>query len=112
MPHASKLKSLLDAAADRAPVGLAVLDMDLRYVHVNAVLAAINGLSPDEHVGRRFDEVVPADIAERVGPIMQEVLETGRASERVEFPRGDAREPRRLEASYFPICDEDAVVAI
>ena len=109
---ASKPQTLLDAAADRAPVGMAVIDTELHYVHVNATLAAINGLAAEEHIGRRVDEVVPAEVAERVGPVLREVLRTGRPSPSVEFPRGDPGDPRRLEASYYPIYDEGAVVAI
>jgi len=108
---ASKPQTLLDAAADRAPVGMAVIDTELHYVHVNATLAAINGLAAEEHIGRRVDEVVPAEVAERVGPVLREVLRTGRPSPSVEFPRGDPGDPRRLEASYYPIYDEGAVVA-
>src|SRR3989442_12679608 len=113
MPHASKPQTLLDAAADRAPVGIAVVDTDLRYVQVNAALAAINGLAPEEHVGRRVDDVLPAEVAERTGPVLREVLRSGRPSPSVEFPRGDPRGRRRLEASYYPIYDDDgAIVAI
>src|SRR3954452_16120925 len=95
--------SLLDAAVDRSPVGMAVLDAELRYVHVNAALAAINGLSVEEHIGRSIDEILPADIAERVGRVMREVLATGESRQGVELFRGEPVDGRRLEASYFPV---------
>jgi PAS domain-containing protein len=34
-----------------APVGLAILDADLRYVYCNDLLAEINGRTAGEHVG-------------------------------------------------------------
>jgi|tagenome__1003787_1003787.scaffolds.fasta_scaffold20952552_2 PAS domain S-box-containing protein len=103
--------SLLDAAVDRSPVAMAVLDRDLRYVHVNAALAAINGLSVDEHIGRSIDDVLPPDVADRVGDAMRDVLATGQARHGVELFRDEAVEGRRLEASYFPI-DSGDVTAI
>ena len=106
--------SLLDAAVERSPVGMAVLDRELRYVHVNAALAEINGLSVSDHIGRSIDEVLPRDVAARVGAVMRHVLATGEPRDGVELFRGDPADTRRLEASYFPIGDgePEAVGAI
>src|SRR5436190_7456238 len=95
--------SLLDAAVDRSPVGMAVLDRELRYVHINASLAAINGLSVEEHIGRSIDEVLPVDVADSVGGVMRDVLATGRPRSGIQLFRGEPVDGRRLEASYFPI---------
>jgi PAS domain S-box-containing protein len=43
-----------------APVGLAVLDRDLRYLYVNPALAAMGGISALESLGQRIDRVMPA----------------------------------------------------
>ena len=43
----------------QSPIGLAVLDTDLRYVSVNPALERINGLSAEDHVGRSLREVLP-----------------------------------------------------
>ncbi len=45
---------------ETAPVGLAVLDADLRYLYVNPALAAIGGLSAVESLGLPIDRVMPA----------------------------------------------------
>jgi PAS domain S-box-containing protein len=45
---------------ETAPIGLAVLDRDLRYLYVNPALAWIGGLSAVESLGQRIDRVVPA----------------------------------------------------
>ena len=42
-----------------APIGLCYFDTDLRYVHINDWLAAINGLTVEEHLGRTVGEVLP-----------------------------------------------------
>ena len=49
-----------------APIGLNVLDRDLRFVRINERLAEINGLSVEEHLGRTVRELLPelADTAE------------------------------------------------
>jgi len=58
-----------------APVGLAILDADLRYVYCNDLLAKINGLTAQEHLGRTVAEVVPC-IATEVERPFREVFDT------------------------------------
>jgi len=45
---------------ETAPVGLAVLDRDLRYLYVNPALAAFGGVSPLASLGQRIDRIVTA----------------------------------------------------
>jgi len=45
---------------ETAPVGLAVLDRDLRYLYVNPALAAIGGVSPMASLGQSIDRIVAA----------------------------------------------------
>jgi len=45
---------------ETAPVGLAVLDRDLRYLYVNPALAAIGGLTPVASLGLPIDRALPA----------------------------------------------------
>src|SRR5258705_11823120 len=114
MSHSAR-QLLLDAAVDRAPVGMAVLDAELRYLHVNAALAAINGVSVEDHIGHSVDEVLPAEVAARVATVVREVIATGEPRNGVELRRGEPVEGQRLEASYFPIRgngDVDAVGAV
>jgi PAS domain-containing protein len=73
---ASEASALFDVVGEGAPVGLAFLDTDLRFVRINAALAEINGRPAEEHLGRRIDEVVP-EIADELIPIYRHVLETG-----------------------------------
>ncbi|MBN8232128.1 PAS domain-containing protein [Corallococcus macrosporus] len=53
-------RALRDAVMDITPVGFAFYDRDLKYVHVNAALAAMNGLPAQAHLGRHVSEVLPA----------------------------------------------------
>jgi PAS domain S-box-containing protein len=57
-------------------VGIALLDLEFRYIRVNEGIAAITGLSVEEHVGRDVREVLP-QVAEIIVPPMKRVIETG-----------------------------------
>ncbi|NPC74423.1 PAS domain-containing protein [Corallococcus exiguus] len=57
--NADDARALRDAVMDITPVGFAFYDRDLRYVHVNAALAAMNGLPVEAHLGRHVSEVLP-----------------------------------------------------
>jgi PAS domain S-box-containing protein len=67
----------ISAIYDSAPVGLCVLDRDLRYVRLNERLAEFNGSTVAEHLGRTVWEVVP-EVAAQVEPTIRRVLETGK----------------------------------
>ncbi|WP_438364023.1 PAS domain-containing protein, partial [Streptomyces viridosporus] len=61
---------------DQSPIGLAVLDTDLRFVTVNPALERINGLPAADHIGRRPGEVLP-HLDTDVEATIRQVLETG-----------------------------------
>ena len=42
-----------------APIGLGFLDTELRFVRVNELLARMNGLSAEGHLGKRLAGIVP-----------------------------------------------------
>ncbi len=66
----------LEAVYAQSPVGMVQLDRELRYVRINEMLAAINGLPPSAHIGRTLREVVPS-LAPVLEPTLLHVLETG-----------------------------------
>ncbi|HYD54500.1 MAG TPA: PAS domain-containing protein [Gemmatimonadaceae bacterium] len=66
----------LESIYGTAPVGLCVLDRDLRFVRINERLAEINGLPVAAHLGRRVRDILPG-IAEPAERLMQRVLATG-----------------------------------
>jgi PAS domain S-box-containing protein len=73
MPDAMPLEQI-EAIYRSAPIGLCVLDRELRYVRVNDLLARINGLPPAAHLGRRVGELLP-EIADVLEPILRRVLD-------------------------------------
>lgn len=66
-----------DGLFSRSPVGIAVLDTQLRFLQVNAALEAMNGLPESAHVGRRLAEILPEVNAREMEEAMLEVLATG-----------------------------------
>lgn len=60
----------------QSPIGLGVLDTDLRYVSVNPAEERMNGVPAAEHVGRHVHEVLPF-LDESFEATMHEVLATG-----------------------------------
>ncbi|MGW0951520.1 SpoIIE family protein phosphatase [Streptomyces sp. NPDC002545] len=71
------LNELSGTLVSQSPVGLAVMDTDLRYVAVNPALERINGLSTEEHVGRHVSEILPRVDTAAIESAQWRVLETG-----------------------------------
>ncbi|MFB8754056.1 SpoIIE family protein phosphatase [Streptomyces nigra] len=62
----------------QAPVGLAVLDTELRYVSVNPALAELNGLPAEAHLGHMPHELMlDTEAARTVEATLRAVLRTG-----------------------------------
>jgi PAS domain S-box-containing protein len=102
----------IKALYQNAPVGLALLDRDLKFVRINEALARLNGLSVDEHIGRFAFDIVPAlrDIAE---PLFRKVLETGRPVTDVEIEAETPHAPgvqRSWVEQFYPIKDDAGAV--
>jgi len=78
--HESEIKSQkrlaeIEAIYNSAPIGLCVLDRNLRFVRINDRMAKINGFPPEEHIGKTIQEMVP-DLAEQGEAVAKEVFET------------------------------------
>jgi PAS domain S-box-containing protein len=98
----------LQALYAALPVGVAFLSRELRYQRVNETLAALNGRSVDEHIGASLDEILGEPAAD-LRPALQQVLSTRRPLDiEVSMPLPhDPGDVRALEATYFPVIDED-----
>ena len=74
--EAEETSALLEAVLAAAPIGIAVFDLDLRYVRVNEALAAITGIEVDDHLGRPVDELLL--LPPEVTADLRRVITTGR----------------------------------
>lgn len=71
-PHQPALQLIYDTA----PIGLACLSRDCRYLRINHRLTEICGISVEDHLGRSVRDCVPA-LADAVEQIVQSIVETG-----------------------------------
>jgi PAS domain S-box-containing protein len=97
--------TLLDALFSQAPVGLAYLDRERRYVRINETLAASNGVPVEQHLGRPAAEIIPA-LWPRIAPAVDRVLDHGEpvlGREITGVTSATFGEPRHWRASYYPV---------
>jgi PAS domain S-box-containing protein len=95
-----------------APVGLCLLDRDLRFVRINDRLAEINGLPAAAHIGRTVREILPS-LADEVEPLMRRVLRTGEPLHDLELVGETAAQPgvkRIWLESWAPLVGRDGQV--
>ncbi|WKE67940.1 SpoIIE family protein phosphatase [Streptomyces sp. WP-1] len=109
-------QSVLDGFLTRSPVGMAVLDRDLRYVWLNGTLEQLGGVPQEERLGRRLSEVLPGLQGEALEKLMRKVLATGVPVTDYEYDGWSWADPHlrhAYSASFFPLVDaDDAVTGI
>ncbi|GGW99952.1 SpoIIE family protein phosphatase [Streptomyces lomondensis] len=72
-------RTVLERMVSDAPVGIAIVDTDLRFVWSNAALEQFGGGPAPRRLGLRFADVQPGMDAQAVEAQMRHVLETGEA---------------------------------
>ncbi|OWY66439.1 hypothetical protein B7486_36570 [cyanobacterium TDX16] len=97
--------ALIDTWLASSPVGLAFLDTNLRYIHVNQALANINGIPLKDHFNRSVREVLPkwGDMLE---PVLLQVLQTRQPLLNQELS-GETNPPgvyRHSLVNFYPVC--------
>ncbi|MFZ0611389.1 MAG: PAS domain S-box protein [Desulfobacterales bacterium] len=102
----------IESIYTNAPVGLCVLDTELRYVRINARLAEINGVPAAAHIGRTVREIVPG-LADDIEPQMRRILATGEPVLGIEISGETAAQPgvrRTWIESWLPLKDADGTI--
>ena len=89
-----------------APVGLAFVDENLRYLRVNDALAALNGAPARDHFGKSLSDILPATAVELLTPLVRKVLTTHTPlvdyEIQAEAPPGSG-ELRYMKLSFYPV---------
>ena len=87
---------------ETAPIGLAFLSTDCRYVMINQHLTEICGISIAGHIGRSVRETVP-QVAEQVEQIVQTILSSGEPITGIEVngQRPDGSNMERVWITYW-----------
>ncbi|WP_415937185.1 SpoIIE family protein phosphatase [Streptomyces sp. 039-1] len=102
--------AFLDRFVTRAPVGMAVLDLDLRYAWMNDTLEHLGGVPRDQRLGRRLTELLPGLLSETIEGLMHKVLATGDPVIDYEYLGWSWADPYRQHAystSFFPLLGAD-----
>jgi PAS domain S-box-containing protein len=97
---------------DTAPIGLAFLSPDCRYLQINQRLTDICGISVEDHLGQTVREMVP-NIAPQVEKLVQSIVENGEPVTGIEVTgqRADGiGADRSWVTSWYPLKSPDGRV--
>ncbi len=92
-----------------APLGITLLDSEMRYQLVNGPLAEMNGIPTEDHIGKSVVEIVP-DLYPQVEPIFRKVMEGGQgiSDQIVEGETAKAPGIKRVWwEGWFPVTNPD-----
>ena len=102
----------LNAFFSNAPVGLAIIDKDLRFQRINGPFSKLNGLSPEENHGLHVREVT-SELGQELESLIRQVASTGVPILNHEIKGHAPANPGMMGwwlKSFFPITMEDGVV--
>lgn len=89
---------------DTAPIGLAFLSPDCRYLQINQRLTEICGISVEDHLGRSVRDCVPG-LADAVEDIVRSIMNTGDPVTGIEVAgqRADQTDERSWVTYWHPL---------
>ncbi len=111
---ANETLSMLETLHGSAPVGLGFIDREGRAVHLNEMLASVNGSTVDEQIGQYIADIVP-EIWAQIEPLFTAVLERDEAIHNVEVSGFVATDPGRIRhwlASYYPVHLDEEIIGV
>jgi PAS domain S-box-containing protein len=104
--------SLLETLQSSAPIGLGFVDREFRILHINQMLAAVNGSEVQDQVGKTLAEVIP-EIWPQIEGVYRRVIDNDEAVLNIEVSGEIASEPGRRHywlASYYPVHLDDEII--
>jgi PAS domain S-box-containing protein len=112
---AERASAELTALLGAAPIGIGLVDADLRYRRLNHALAELNGVAAEEHIGRRVRDLIPGPVGTNVEALLRRVIATGEPIRGVEVAHvapDASREVRVVLGSAYPVTVEGRVQGI
>jgi PAS domain S-box-containing protein len=109
--EAAQTSAHLDSLIRNTPIGIDLVDRDLRFVRVNDAAAEINGLTVEEHIGRRVADLLPH--LEGQVEMLTRVFERGETISEVEVHGMTPKAPGLMRywlASYYPVPGPDGSI--
>ena len=105
------LQSVMNLLVTQAPIGFAFVGLDMRYVEVNEMLAALHQVPADQHPGRTFEEVIPA-AAPHARRVFEKVVREHVPVSGVVLAGGGARGVGPAwEDTWYPVFDDDGTLS-
>ncbi|MGR3512045.1 MAG: chemotaxis protein CheB [Paracoccaceae bacterium] len=104
----------LETLYDSTPVGLSLMDRNLRWMRINQELADINGFPIEDHIGKKQEDLIP-DIDGKIRDVMRHVLNSGEAVLGIEVEGETPQQPgvtRHWVVDYYPVKDGDTTFAV
>ncbi len=105
--EAAAMTKLFEGMLGNAPIALALLGENLRYICLNEAFSEMTGYSPSQHLGQSLRGLLP-QVAEIVEPVMESVLRTGVSTVDLEVKLAHSlklRSTRYAQMSFYPIPD-------
>ena len=103
---------LMEALHSCAPIGLAYLDRDFRFLRVNRALAEMNRLDVEDHLGYPVSELLP-EVWSQLEVVFRSVLHTGEPVVNYEVVGDGEALPRgRWLDSVYPVRIGDEIVGV
>ena len=106
--------TLLETLLASAPVGLCLIDRQLRVRHINHLLAVSSPVAVGDQVGRDVADVLP-NLWAHIEPHYRHVVESRHAVLNQDVAGASADDPRdelSWQASYYPVLLEDEVIGL
>lgn len=98
---------------ETVPLGVAVLDLEFRFVEINERFAKLNDLSRESIIGATMETVLPITGA-RVRAILEQIVASGEARRKIviagERPADNPQAPLHVEADFQPLMNDDGRV--
>jgi two-component system, cell cycle sensor histidine kinase and response regulator CckA len=110
--HAHRRLAEIEAIYEYSPVGLCVLDTQLRFVRVNRRFAEMNGLPAEAHIGKTPREIA-SGLAQASEEAIRRVLETGEPLLNFEAAGETSARPgirRSWNEHWFPLRDSTGAI--
>ncbi|MFE0515232.1 SpoIIE family protein phosphatase [Streptomyces sp. NPDC058964] len=103
--------AMADHLLHSSPIGLAVLDKDLRFRFVNEALARVNGLPVGEHLGRSILDVLDLPDPQAYERVLRRVVDDGETVDNLQVAAiGPDGRPYAAMGTLFPLRDSEGRV--
>ncbi|WP_329611602.1 SpoIIE family protein phosphatase [Kitasatospora herbaricolor] len=112
-PSGAVTAPVLEGFLTRAPIGMAVLSPDLRYLWMNETLVRYGGVPREQRLGRRMGASLPGLDTEAIEARMRTVLDTGEPVIDWEYQGWTLADPKRqrsFSTSFYQLVDADGSV--